>query len=275
MKTKLMTTVLSLFFLAGSVLAQTDQPKAQHMPKWRNAKGANELKLTDDQKKDIQKIKYDLMQKQIDIRAKLEHARLDYGQLTGTDSPDEDAIASKIDEIAKLQTQLKKNLLDGWFTINKILTPDQQKIWKKVLQHPGIAKRRIMARMRTNRMDGSGRMMQWNRPGMGERPLPENGMFQMNGDDALGEETGNATNFDGTDELGSMTEDNMFYLDDDPLSDELEVFDEPMMNKMDMMDQNGMMDMQGPNSFMKNRMEIMKKMMDQNSPDTPVPDSSK
>ena len=115
-----------------------------------------------------------MKQKQIDLRAKIAHARLDYGQLTSANSPDEDAIAGKIDEISKLQLQLKKNLLDTWFAVDKILTPDQQKIWKKVLQHPMMARRNMMIRMHSNGRMGNG-MMQRRMPGMGFGPMLNEG----------------------------------------------------------------------------------------------------
>jgi len=264
MKTTLMTIMLGLLVVAGSAMAQTDQPKAQPMPRWKNARGANALKLTDQEKKDIQKIKYDLMQKQIDLRAKIAHARLDYTQLASADSPDEDAIVAKIDEIAKLQTQVKKNLLDGWFAVNKILTPDQQKIWKKVLEHPRMAARGMNMRMRTNARpfggrNGSDGMMQWRRPSMGMGSM-------MNGESMLGEGPENDANIGESYDQGSLTDGDLFLSMDDPLSDDLEIFDEPTMESSGAMEQS---------EFLRNRAEMMKKMMEQNMPEPPAPDSSK
>lgn len=212
MKTTLITIVLSLLVIAGSAMAQTGKTQNRPMAGWKNNMGAGGLKLTDQQKKDVQKIKFNLMQKQIDLRAKIAHARLDYEQLTSADSPDESAIAAKIDEIAKLQVQSKKNMLDGWFAVNKILTPDQQKIWKKVLQHPRMAGRMMMNGRRGNGANG---MMGWGMPGMDEAPM-----------------------------MGGCG----------------------MMN----MDQ-----MMGKDGHSGNRMQRMHKMMNQNMPDMPAPDSSK
>jgi len=264
MKTTLMTMVLTLAFIACSAMAQTDQQQTRPAPRWKQAKGANELKLTDEQKKDIQKIKLDLMQKQIDIRAKIAHARLDYEQLASADSPDEEALAAKMDEISKLQTQLKKNMLDGWFAVNKILTPDQQKIWKRVLEHPGLAARRVMMRIRTGGRNGGNGMMMWRRPGIGLGPM-------MNGGQTFGEGLNN-DDLDSPemDYLGPMADVDLFS--NDPLSGDLEIFDSPMMDNMNMMDHFNMM---GPDGIMKNRLDMMKKMMEQNLPDAPPPDSSK
>jgi Spy/CpxP family protein refolding chaperone len=223
MKTRLTILALGIFVMVGSALAQTNQPQAPSAPGWRHSKAGNALKLTDEQKKDVQKIKFDLMQKQIDLRAKIAHARLDYGQLTSADSPDEDAIAAKIDEISKLQVQLKKNLLDGWFAVNKILTPDQQKLWKKVLQHPGMAGRHMMMRMRTNHGMGNG-MMQMRRPGMGFGPM-------LNGGPTVGQ--GPSNEFDNeVAYLGPMEDSDMFFMNDG--INDLDIFDGPAMDNMDM-----------------------------------------
>lgn len=274
MKTTLMMIILSFVVVSGSALAQTDQPQSKSKSRWENPKGAHGLKLTDDQKKDIQKIKFDLMQEQIDLRAKIAHARLDYGRLTSADSPDEDAIAAKLDDISKLQVQVRKNLLDGWFAVNKILPPDQQKIWRRVLQHPRMAARRMMMRMRTNGGNGVNGIMQRRAPRVGQGPINDNGPM-------LGEGLDNDTGVNGMDYLGPMADLYMFDDESDDLSEGLlpeEMFDEPApadgifeMDNMDMMDQNNTM---GPGGFTRNRIEVMKRMMNQ-MPEQQPQDSTK
>jgi hypothetical protein len=38
--------------------------------------------------------------------------------------------------------------INSWFAINKLLTPDQQKTWKKVLENaPAMRRQRMMNRM--------------------------------------------------------------------------------------------------------------------------------
>ncbi|HVN47521.1 MAG TPA: Spy/CpxP family protein refolding chaperone, partial [Bacteroidota bacterium] len=91
------------------------------------------LKLTDEQKKEIDKIVFDAEKQAIAQRAKVATARLELRQLFKADNPDKSAIEKKINEVTDLSTQLHINRVEGWFTINKLLTPDQQKIWKHVL----------------------------------------------------------------------------------------------------------------------------------------------
>ena len=105
MRTKLITSALCIMVAVGGAFAQSSKPTREMNHGKNTGMMRNKLKLTDEQKASIQKIKFDLMQKQIDIRAKIAHARLDYEQLTSADAPNEDAITSNIDDISKLQLE--------------------------------------------------------------------------------------------------------------------------------------------------------------------------
>lgn len=175
MKTKLIAIAAVFLVAANAAIAQPPEAPRHPMQMGHGQTLPKELKLTDQQKADIQKIRLDQMQKRIDINAQIQHARLDYEKLASADNPDRDALAAKLDDIAKLRGELHKNLLDGWFAVNKILTPNQQKIWKKVLQHPGrFAEKMRMHRNWRNRMMGGEFMM--NRMGT----MRQNGMMGRN-----------------------------------------------------------------------------------------------
>ena len=77
-------------------------------------------------------------------------ARLDLQKLMAADSPDKSSIEKKFNEIATLQTSLKMNHLNAWFENNKVLTPEQQKIWKKALAMAPQEMRKKMRGMRRN-----------------------------------------------------------------------------------------------------------------------------
>ncbi|HUI30091.1 MAG TPA: periplasmic heavy metal sensor [Candidatus Acidoferrales bacterium] len=258
MRIELLITSFCIMAAAGSVMAQPQgSPDDSTWGRHRTMMHArNGLKLTDEQKATVQKIRFGIMQKQIDLRAQIAHDRLDYERLASAETPDESAIADKLDDIAKLQVQIRKNLLDGWFAINKILTPDQQKIWKKVLQHPGMAmqKRRMMIRMRTNGRNG---MMQMRKQRLGVGPMTNEGPM-------LGEGLDNDPGADDMDYLGSTADADILF-DDDSSPDDVEMFDAPMMDNMDIT---------GSAEFMRNRAEMMKDMMNR-SPEEQTPDSSK
>lgn len=149
--------MISLLVAGGSALAQQRGPRGP-MQMGRHPMLFAQLKLTDQQKTEVRKVWFDLMQKQIDVRAKLQHDRLDYHELASAENPDPKALSAKIQDMADLRAQLQQNKLDAWFAVNKLLTPDQQKVWKKVLEHPMIFEKRAMA-MRMNRTGRMGNMM--------------------------------------------------------------------------------------------------------------------
>jgi Spy/CpxP family protein refolding chaperone len=106
------------------------------------------LNLTDEQKKDVDKIHVDAEKQTITQKAKEETARLELRQLLKADAPDKSAIEKKINDIADLRVQMHMIKINSWFAINKLLTPDQQKTWKKVLENaPAMRRQRMMNRM--------------------------------------------------------------------------------------------------------------------------------
>lgn len=90
-----------------------------------------ELNLTDDQQKQFGKLHDEMEKKQIDLRAKIKSLRVDVKGLFREEKPEQGKIESKINEISKLQNEMKLNHLNFWFSVNKILNADQQKIWKQ------------------------------------------------------------------------------------------------------------------------------------------------
>jgi Spy/CpxP family protein refolding chaperone len=126
-----------------------------------HARVLQQLKLTDQQRKDVDKLRFDLRKKSIDQQAKLKTERLELAQLFKADNPDQPAIEKKIGEISQLQSQRRMMIVDHWFAVNKLLTPDQQKVWKKVSARMLMQRRANFIRAR------AGQFMR--RPGMQQR----------------------------------------------------------------------------------------------------------
>jgi len=147
MKTVLLTTIL--VFAAGVTLAQPGPGQGMRM------RLLDDLNLTDAQKTQIEKIHTEAMQQGIDRRAEIAKARVDLGQMLKADKPDQSAIEKKMDAIAGMRSDGEKHRLQTWFTINKQLNTEQQKVWKQ-----GLERRKTMGRTdRRGRMyrDGRGR----------------------------------------------------------------------------------------------------------------------
>ena len=133
----------------------TAQPSERARPMERMREMRQELKeklgLTDAQQKDIQKLRIDLEKKQTQVHAKIRTERLDLKALFLSDNPDRSAIEKGMKTVSDLQHQLKLNMLDHWYAAKAILTPEQQKIWKKEIggfidDMPGPGEGRMMHR---------------------------------------------------------------------------------------------------------------------------------
>ncbi len=156
---KRISIIVTVFVLAFSarMLSQPENPRALR-------KVIEKLNLTEVQKKDVDNIRVDMEKQAVSIRANLATAKIDLRQLLKADTPDKSTLEKKLNEIADLSVQVHINRLNAWFAVNKLLTPEQQKIWKKVLENaPTAARQRMM-----NHMDG--RRMPPHRNG---QPMPK------------------------------------------------------------------------------------------------------
>ncbi len=126
MKNILVATAVLLMAFSVRLAAQPDEMHAYK-------KVIGKLNLTEAQKKDVDKIRFESEKQAIAQRAKLATARVDLRQLLKAENPDRSAIEKKMNEIADLGVQQHMTRVDEWFSINKLLTPDQQKTWKEVL----------------------------------------------------------------------------------------------------------------------------------------------
>jgi Spy/CpxP family protein refolding chaperone len=115
-------------FLSAQLYGQPDDAKQIH-------KFLGKLNLTDEQKKNVEKIHFDSEKQTIAQKAKVETARVELQQILKADVPDKSVIEKKISEMANLKVQMHMIKVDSWFAVNKLLNPEQQKTWKKVLEH--------------------------------------------------------------------------------------------------------------------------------------------
>jgi len=93
-----------------------------------------QLKLSDEQKKDVDRIHIDIKKQEIAQKAKLETAKVELRQLFKSENPDRSSIENKLNEIAGLESQMRIIRINTWFEVNKLLNKEQQKTWKKALE---------------------------------------------------------------------------------------------------------------------------------------------
>jgi Spy/CpxP family protein refolding chaperone len=124
---------------------------------WDNPNVAQQVGVTDDQKKKMDDIFQQHKVQLIDLKAALEKQEAVMQPLIEADQPDEGKILSQIDAIAQARAELEKANARMLFGIRTVLTPDQ---WKKL---------RTMAQNGPHRMDRGDGMRKWGpRPGAGQ-----------------------------------------------------------------------------------------------------------
>ncbi|MGA7256080.1 MAG: periplasmic heavy metal sensor [Terracidiphilus sp.] len=133
---------------------------------WNNPKAIERLKLTDDQRKEMDQILLEHREKLIDMRGAVEKAELAMEPLVGADQPNEQAILAQIDKIAQARAELEKANARFLLAIRAKLTPEQFKELKSWREDRGG---------RQGRGDRPGReqhMQRWRNGGPGSQPGP-------------------------------------------------------------------------------------------------------
>lgn len=96
---------------------------------WDNPRIAQQIGLTDDQKKKMDEILQQHRLRLIDLHAALEKQEVLLRPMLEADQLDESKVLSQIDAIAQARADLEKANARMLFGIRKVLTPDQ---WKKM-----------------------------------------------------------------------------------------------------------------------------------------------
>ena len=101
----------------------------EHGRWWDNPRLAQQIGLTDDQKKKMDDIFQQHRLQLIDLHAALEKQEVLLRPMLEADQLDESKVLSQIDAIAQARAELEKANARMLFGIRKVLTPDQ---WKKL-----------------------------------------------------------------------------------------------------------------------------------------------
>jgi periplasmic protein CpxP/Spy len=109
---------------------------------WDNPQLAQQLNITDQQKKQMDDIFLQHRLKLIDLNASLEKQETLLHPMIEADQPDETKILSQIDAVAQARAELEKANARMLFDIRKTLTPDQWQKLKTLREQHGPGKMR-------------------------------------------------------------------------------------------------------------------------------------
>jgi Spy/CpxP family protein refolding chaperone len=145
---------------------------AEHGRWWDNAQMAQQMNITDQQKKQMDDIFLQHRLKLIDLHASLDKQETLLQPMIEADQPDEAKILSQIDAVAQARAELEKANARMLFDIRKTLTPDQ---WQKLKTMREEHHRGMMRHGPGGPGGPDGQMWRKHRPGPppdGEAPAP-------------------------------------------------------------------------------------------------------
>jgi Spy/CpxP family protein refolding chaperone len=100
---------------------------------WSNPQTVEMLGLTADQVKKMDDIFQQHRLKLIDLNASLEKEETILEPLMGTDQPDDNKVLAQIDRVAQARAELEKANSRMFWSVRRVLTPEQ---WKKLQSEP-------------------------------------------------------------------------------------------------------------------------------------------
>ncbi|MBM4169521.1 MAG: periplasmic heavy metal sensor [Ignavibacteria bacterium] len=162
--TRLFLLTLLACVISAATIAQPRRAMQPPMGGQRIMNFVNELNLTDAQMKEFQKLRDDSQKQMIALRAKKSTLGIELRELLRADAPDKGAVDKKLAEISQIDAQMRQQRINHWFAVNKTLTPDQQKVWKKALAAGKVRQQRGGMMMQRGMRDGMRLRMRMHQP---------------------------------------------------------------------------------------------------------------
>jgi Spy/CpxP family protein refolding chaperone len=117
------------------------------------------LNLTDEQEQKFDEIMFAQRERAIDTRAEVQKLRLEVNKIVASGNVDVEKVKTLQGKIADLRKSQMESRLNAWEKVNKILTPEQQKVWAKMLLKFNGRKGKARRGMRCRRFMGKRMMM--------------------------------------------------------------------------------------------------------------------
>ncbi len=119
-------------FLGAAVLVLSSVSLLWAQPKQDRLRIHKELNLTEKQQEQLQDLHFNLAKEMIQLRAQLQTARLDLHRMMAQDEADRDVIFDKVEEISKIQAEMKKLQIEKQLAFRDILDKKQLAKWKEL-----------------------------------------------------------------------------------------------------------------------------------------------
>jgi len=137
---------------------------------WKNSELADNLKLTDQQKQQLENTFLDYRLKLVDLRANVEREELKLQPLMDADQLNESQISSQLDTLLSARMKLEKTNAMMNVAMRKVLTADQWKQLRSMRENSFHGPR--PARGERGPREGRGGMARGGRPATGDQRTP-------------------------------------------------------------------------------------------------------
>jgi Spy/CpxP family protein refolding chaperone len=134
-ETQMKQILLSLVFsiLAFGQISAQPEPGSGFPPgRGLGFRQLQRLDLTDAQRKQVDELQMNHQKKMIQNKAKIDESRVDLRSAMRAETPDRSAVEKALRSVSEQQLQAKLERTKFWFDVRGVLTPEQQKRWKRI-----------------------------------------------------------------------------------------------------------------------------------------------
>jgi Spy/CpxP family protein refolding chaperone len=124
-----------MFVLLVATFSQSVEAGKGKRPAGNCCESKEDLKLSPEQEKKLQSLKLNFEKEITKLSSEIRTQQLELQELWTADTPDENKINTKIDEIAKLRAEIEKKRTSHLLEVKKVLTEEQ---WSKFKSRPGF-----------------------------------------------------------------------------------------------------------------------------------------
>jgi len=124
-KTFALLLLLMTVMIVSSIAVAQRKSRLPQRGKLRMEMMAKELDLTEEQQAQLKAQQFKLQKSAIDNRSKIQTAELELRQLMDAEDVDESKVKSKIEQIGKLKTAMRIELVQSRLDMKKVLTAEQ------------------------------------------------------------------------------------------------------------------------------------------------------
>lgn len=127
-----MTLLLSSFNFAQDIPRSERPMNPKFQMKYSLKDRMDKLNLTDAQKDQFQKMRFDFQKQMIDLKANLQKSELELKEIQSSDNISRSVVLDAVRNISENKAAIAMAMANHKMDMYDVLTPDQRKVWKEM-----------------------------------------------------------------------------------------------------------------------------------------------